>query len=369
MDHNAFNSEFQKQLNDVFDAMEQNHNQDKQNVIKKKLIVVGKGAKKILEEYEEDILDFLDVLYVYKKTPQKQIKAFVQDADFVLLLAAVGGISGKKYVLEVANTLKKLGVFTIGITVEPLLIEGRQKIVAAEKTIEKLQEYVSCLVSIRDPEENLENENFDALNVKVVQTIYVINDSLDTASTFDHGIDKFKLMLEQAEVFKMHSIIIEQPTASIEQVIDVIEEASNLQLNLEDTKVAIVALYTGNLVNPEDIMEIEYSLELMLDEKAEIFLSAMVNEDITDGYEIHVLVSSYSNNSHNKPISNNTKKPRNNKVSLIQEQEQKNAVFNALTLSQLCINLLIEHNIVNKEDVLKQIEKIKNDLKKMYDTE
>lgn len=368
MEDQIFNNDFEKELNAVFDEMEQKYQQEKEGDLKRKYIIVGKGAKQIVSEYERDLKQYGELLYILKKEPQKKIKSFVAGADVIVLLVAIGGDSGRKYIKEIGALLQKLNVFTIAILVEPLLSEGRGSMVKAERCIDEVQNLFDCIIPVRDQDDDFINSNYDDLNSEAVQTIFFLNDTMDTSITFENGFNKFKLMLQQAEAFKMYSIITDKEIADNEYLVEVLYENSALQLNVEDAKIAVVALYVGKNISELDIAEIQYNIEEMLKEKAELFFCTMIHDDPIDCYEIDILLGTYPYKRKTK-FSSKVGKSKNNKVELSKEKNKDEALLNAISLSQLCINLLSQNNSTHKNEILQQLEKLKKDLRSLCDDE
>jgi len=85
------------------------------------------------------------------------------DAHMLFITAGAGGGTGGGGAHVIAQAARDKGILTIGFVTRPFLFEGRGRAKAAQKSIEKLQECVDCLIIVQN--QNLLEMNNSALSV------------------------------------------------------------------------------------------------------------------------------------------------------------------------------------------------------------
>lgn len=82
-----------------------------------------------------------------------EITNLLNGVDMVFITAGMGGGTGTGAAPVVAEIAKSLGILTVAVVTKPFAFEGRRKMMAALKGIEKLEENVDSLVII--PNDNI----------------------------------------------------------------------------------------------------------------------------------------------------------------------------------------------------------------------
>jgi len=81
---------------------------------------------------------------------EEQIKELFNGADLVFITAGMGGGTGTGAAPVIAAIAKKMGALTIGVVTIPFSFEGSRKKKIAQIGIEKLQEHIDALISVKN---------------------------------------------------------------------------------------------------------------------------------------------------------------------------------------------------------------------------
>lgn len=81
---------------------------------------------------------------------EEQIKELFNGADLAFITAGMGGGTGTGAAPVIAAIAKKMGALTIGVVTMPFSFEGSRKKKIAQIGIEKLQEHIDALISVKN---------------------------------------------------------------------------------------------------------------------------------------------------------------------------------------------------------------------------
>jgi cell division protein FtsZ len=87
---------------------------------------------------------------------KEEILHHLEGAEMVFVAAGMGGGTGTGAAPYIAQMAKEMGILTIGIVNRPFQVEGKKRMVNAEKGIQKLKESVDTLIVI--PNEKIKEE-------------------------------------------------------------------------------------------------------------------------------------------------------------------------------------------------------------------
>lgn len=76
------------------------------------------------------------------------LKGFLKDARMAIITAGIGGGSGTGIAPVIAKIAKERGIFTAGVVIRPLYIEGEKRNAIASEGIRELERYTDKLVVI-----------------------------------------------------------------------------------------------------------------------------------------------------------------------------------------------------------------------------
>jgi cell division protein FtsZ len=79
---------------------------------------------------------------------REQIKELLSGADMVFITAGMGGGTGTGAAPVIAEIAKELGILTVAVVTKPFSFEGKQRALAAEEGIRRLEEHVDSLITI-----------------------------------------------------------------------------------------------------------------------------------------------------------------------------------------------------------------------------
>lgn len=85
------------------------------------------------------------------------------DAHMLFITCGAGGGTGGGGAPEIARAAREKGILTIGFVTRPFLFEGRSRAKTAQKSVERIQENVDCLIIVQN--QNLLEMNNNALPV------------------------------------------------------------------------------------------------------------------------------------------------------------------------------------------------------------
>ncbi len=84
------------------------------------------------------------------KSDIAKLERAIRDADLVFVTAGMGGGVGTGAAPVVAQTIKRLGILSIGVVTAPFSFEGKRKMRIAEDGIESLREYLDALIVVHN---------------------------------------------------------------------------------------------------------------------------------------------------------------------------------------------------------------------------
>ncbi len=87
---------------------------------------------------------------------KEEILHHLEGSEMVFIAAGMGGGTGTGAAPYIAQMAKEMGILTIGIVNRPFRVEGKKRMVNAEKGIQKLKESVDTLIVI--PNEKIKDE-------------------------------------------------------------------------------------------------------------------------------------------------------------------------------------------------------------------
>ena len=79
---------------------------------------------------------------------QDRIREVLDGADMVFITAGMGGGTGTGAAPVVAQIAKDLGILTVAVVTKPLKIEGRKRMLSADRGIQELRNHVDSLIEI-----------------------------------------------------------------------------------------------------------------------------------------------------------------------------------------------------------------------------
>lgn len=79
---------------------------------------------------------------------RERIREVLEGADMIFLTAGMGGGTGTGAIPIIAQIARELGILTVAVVTKPFEFEGKKKMLAAEKGIADLEQYVDSLITI-----------------------------------------------------------------------------------------------------------------------------------------------------------------------------------------------------------------------------
>ena len=220
-----------------------------------------------------------------------EITNLLTGVDMVFITAGMGGGTGTGAAPVVAEIAKSMGILTVAVVTKPFAFEGRRKMMAALKGIEKLEENVDSLVII--PNDNImkivdEKVTFqnafrlvdEVLSSSVQGICDIVTDVADVKTTMSNkgivhlGVGRASGKNRAEEALKM---AVENPL---------------LETSIRNAK-SVLVYYTGDNINMMELTLVNNQVHEDVDADAQIIFGAMESDDMNDEMKVTVIAAGF----------------------------------------------------------------------------
>jgi cell division protein FtsZ len=107
-------------------------------------VKIQAGSDQFLLPVDNTYCSLLDKTHEYKRL----LAPHVKNTEAVIVVAGIGGSTGSVIAPVVADTLRKLGLFTIGIITTPFIFEGKENDSCVERAVLTLEKCTDVLITV-----------------------------------------------------------------------------------------------------------------------------------------------------------------------------------------------------------------------------
>ena len=229
----------------------------------------------------------------------EKILEVLEGSDMVFVTTGLGGGTGTGAAPVIASLAIELGVLTVAIVTKPFMVEGRKRVMQAERGLAELRDCVDTIITIpnsnlREGEENITVENaFLRADGVLLQAVQGISDLIIESGVINLDFADVKAVMKGMGVALMGIGVARGEGAAVKAMKAAINSQLLEENSIKGARGALINI-TGSKNMP--LIDIENALALIhdeADENANIIFGTVFNEDMEDEVKITVVATGF----------------------------------------------------------------------------
>ena len=228
-----------------------------------------------------------------------EITNLLNGVDMVFITAGMGGGTGTGAAPVVAEIAKSLGILTVAVVTKPFAFEGRRKMMAALKGIEKLEENVDSLVII--PNDNIMKIVDEKVTIQNAFKLVdeVLSNSVQGICDIITDVADVKVDFADVKTTMSNKGIVHMGVGRAsgknraEEALKMAIENPLLETSIRGAK-SVLVYYCGDNINMMELTLVNNEVHEEVDADAQIIFGAMeAKDDMNDEMKITVIAAGF----------------------------------------------------------------------------
>ena len=229
----------------------------------------------------------------------EKILEVLEGSDMVFVTTGLGGGTGTGAAPVIASLAIELGVLTVAIVTKPFMVEGRKRVMQAERGLAELRDCVDTIITIpnsnlREGEENITVENaFLRADGVLLEAVQGISDLIIESGVINLDFADVKAVMKGMGVALMGIGVAKGEGAAVKAMKMAINSQLLEENSIKGARGALINI-TGSKNMP--LIDIENALALIhdeADENANIIFGTVFNETMEDEVKITVVATGF----------------------------------------------------------------------------
>ena len=230
---------------------------------------------------------------------REEITNLLKGVDMVFITAGMGGGTGTGAAPVVAEIAKGMGILTVAVVTKPFAFEGRRKMMAALKGIEKLQEHVDSLViipndnimKIVDEKVTIQNA-FKLVDEVLSNSVQGICDIITDVADVNIDFADVKTTMQDKGIVHM-GVGHASGKNRAEEALKLAIENPLLETSIKGAK-SVLVYYCGDNINMVELTLVNNTVHEAVDTDAQIIFGAMeVNDEMNDEMQVTIVAAGF----------------------------------------------------------------------------
>ncbi len=231
----------------------------------------------------------------------EKILEVLEGSDMVFVTTGLGGGTGTGAAPVVASLAMELGALTVAIVTKPFMVEGKKRMMQAERGLAELRGCVDTIITIpnsklKEVEERITvMEAFRRADDILLQAVQGISNLITESGMINLDFADVKTVMKDMGVALMGIGMAKGDNAAVKAMKAAIDSKLLEENSIKGAKGALINI-TGSKNMP--MIEIEDALALIhdeADENANIIFGTVFNEDMEDEVKITVIATGFDN--------------------------------------------------------------------------
>ncbi len=233
----------------------------------------------------------------------EKIMNFLEDSDMVFVTTGLGGGTGTGAAPVIAALAIEMGALTVAVVTKPFSVEGKKRMLQAEKGLAELRGCVDTIITIpnsklKEVEEKISiKEAFHRADNILLQAVQGISDLITIPGIINLDFADVKSVMKGMGVALMGIGHGTGDGAAVKAMKAAIDSKLLEENSIKGAKGALINI-TSSENTPLD--EIEEAIELVqgeADEQAEIIFGTVFNEEVGDDVKITLIATGFDKQS------------------------------------------------------------------------
>lgn len=227
-----------------------------------------------------------------------EIMSTLKGYDMVFLTAGMGGGTGTGAAPIVAEIAKEMGILTVGVVTKPFVFEGRRKMMAALKGIEKFRAHVDSLVIIPNDrilkvvDEKVTIDNaFKLVDEVLSKSVQGICDIITKIGDMNVDFADVKATMSNRGIVHMGVGVASGKNRAEEALLKAINNPL-LETTIENAKAVLINFY-GDNVNMQEMETVSNIVYDSVDVDAQIIIGTLNADDMNDEIQVTVIAAGF----------------------------------------------------------------------------
>ena len=227
-----------------------------------------------------------------------EIASSLKGYDMVFITAGMGGGTGTGAAPIVAEVAKEMGILTVGVVTKPFTFEGRRKMMAANKGIDKFRTHIDSLVVIPNDrilkvvDEKVTVDNaFKLVDEVLSKSVQGIVDIITKIGDMNVDFADVRATMSNRGVVHMGVGKASGKNRAEEALLKAINNPL-LETSIENAK-AVLINFCGDNVNMQEMETVSNIVYDSVDVDAQIIIGTLNSDDMNDEIQVTVIAAGF----------------------------------------------------------------------------
>lgn len=241
---------------------------------------------------------------------EEVIKNMVRGSDLLFLAMGMGGGTGTGASPEVARIAKEEGILTVAVTTLPFAFEGKKRMVAALKGLDRLKEFVDTLIIIENQKilplickSSTMQQSFEIVDNVLCQAVIAITDLITKPGLINLDFADLRSVLKEGGSAFMVTGAASGRERAQKAAACAIQSPLMRRHSLDGARRIIINISGNSEMTLEEVDEAASLVHKKADEDCHIIVGAVIDEYLGDELRVTVVATEFKDESEERHYS------------------------------------------------------------------